>query len=189
MMISDLKQFLPGSPPSPYGIPLDIKRDGAWGRGFLTDDVTLRAVGWLGDRVDCIGDVSDSCIDRLFVAYERSLKVSGEYRGFHACEVCSGELQHNPGGHVGPIVVWKERELSLIGDGHYLIRFERTVYMAPALLLHYILDHQYRPPDEFEKAVIEGRFLTADDLVFRPSMLPPLSYSTCTRLILPKGDG
>jgi hypothetical protein len=42
--------------------------------------------------------------------------------------------------------------------------------MAPALLLHYILGHQYRPPDEFVTAVIEGRFLVPEDLVFRPTM-------------------
>jgi hypothetical protein len=38
--------------------------------------------------------------------------------------------------------------------------------MAPALILHYILDHHYRPPDEFIEAVIVGSFLTSAELVF-----------------------
>jgi hypothetical protein len=37
--------------------------------------------------------------------------------------------------------------------------------MAPALLPHYILDHGYRPPDEFLDAVAKGRILTEEDLV------------------------
>ena len=40
--------------------------------------------------------------------------------------------------------------------------------MTPALVLHYILDHRYRPPDEFVEAVIEGSLLTDDDLEFVP---------------------
>ena len=42
---------------------------------------------------------------------------------------------------------------------------QATVYMAPSLLLHYILDHDYRPPTEFLKALSKGRFLTEDDLI------------------------
>lgn len=35
--------------------------------------------------------------------------------------------------------------------------------MAPALLLHDILHHRYKPPDQFVKAVIEGRILAANN--------------------------
>jgi hypothetical protein len=66
------------------------------------------------------------------------------------------------------IVRWNGRKIGLYGHGHYLIRCEQTVYMAPALLLHYILHHRYKPPDQFVKAVIEGRILAADDLLFKP---------------------
>jgi hypothetical protein len=37
--------------------------------------------------------------------------------------------------------------------------------MAPALLLHYILDHRYHPPDEFLEAVTNGQFMSEQDLV------------------------
>jgi hypothetical protein len=36
--------------------------------------------------------------------------------------------------------------------------------MAPALLPHYIIDHHYHPPQIFIDAVINGKFLTTDDL-------------------------
>jgi hypothetical protein len=39
-----------------------------------------------------------------------------------------------------------------------------TVYMAPELLLHYICQHSYCPPQEFVRATIQGVFLGADDL-------------------------
>jgi len=167
MKIPDLEQFSPGSPPSPYGMPLSLSRDQEWGEGLLDDDVTLQAVGWLGDLADPVGDVSDSCIDKLFSAYERNLIFSDGTMGWHDCEMCSGEAQHYPRGDVGPIVEWKGRELRLYGHGHYLIKYRKIVYMAPALLLHYILDHQYMPPDQFISAVTEGRFLTEEDLMFR----------------------
>jgi hypothetical protein len=38
--------------------------------------------------------------------------------------------------------------------------------MCPALILHYILDHEYKPPEEFIQAVEQGRFLRPDDLEF-----------------------
>jgi hypothetical protein len=42
------------------------------------------------------------------------------------------------------------------------VEHEGRVYVCPALILHYILDHSYRPPDEFVQAVTQGRFLTRD---------------------------
>jgi hypothetical protein len=38
--------------------------------------------------------------------------------------------------------------------------------MAPVLILHYILDHGYKPPDDFIEAVIAGKCLSMDDLEF-----------------------
>ena len=58
-------------------------------------------------------------------------------------------------------------EIEVKGYGHYLVRKESTVYMAPALLLHYIIDHDYRPPQVFVDAVLNGEFLTTDDLEVR----------------------
>jgi hypothetical protein len=40
------------------------------------------------------------------------------------------------------------------------------VYISPVLILHYILDHGYRPPDEFIEAVGQGEFLRPSDLVW-----------------------
>jgi hypothetical protein len=176
MMIPDLKEleFWPGSPPSPEPYPVTIERDGKLGYGFLSSDMTLRPVGWLGDRVTSIGDVPASCIDKLFLAYERGLIFSDGSAGFHVCEICRGRKPFYTRDSLLAIVRWNGRKIGLYGHGHYLIRCEQTVYMAPALLLHYILHHRYKPPDQFERAVIEGRILAADDLLFKP-MRDPLT--------------
>jgi hypothetical protein len=34
------------------------------------------------------------------------------------------------------------------------------------LILHYILDHSYRPPDAFVETVMQGEFLKPSDLVW-----------------------
>lgn len=71
-------------------------------------------------------------------------------RGYHSCTFCGEFL---------PQVKWKRRKFSVHGHGHYLVQLGQVVFMAPALLLHYILEHQYRPPEEFLEAVIKGSSL------------------------------
>jgi hypothetical protein len=100
------------------------------------------------------------------LAYESQHVLSDATLGWHDCEICRHRDQRYPGGIIGPVVHWRERDLRLYGHGQYLVRKENVVYMAPALLLHCILDHHYRPPDAFVEAVVVGSFLTADDLRF-----------------------
>jgi hypothetical protein len=38
--------------------------------------------------------------------------------------------------------------------------------MIPALILHYILDHRYRPPQEFLEATVAGEFLRPEQLLW-----------------------
>lgn len=168
MFIPDLQEFPSDHPPTPYGFRLPIKRGGKVGSAHLPADTVLRAVGWLGNQVPSSGDTREECIDRLVLAYERKQVLSDGTMGWHDCEICTTEDQQCPGGEIGPVIHWRGRDLRLYGHGHYLIQNQDVVYMAPALVLHYILDHQYRPPDEFVEAVIVGSFLTPEDLVFVP---------------------
>ena len=74
----------------------------------------------------------------------------------HICENCKIPR---------PQITWNGKTIILKGHGHYLVQFMEKVYIAPELLLHYILAHNYCPPDEFIKAIISGKFMTKDDLV------------------------
>jgi len=135
--------------------------------------LTLLSVGWLGRDVPSTGDVPTECIDRLVDAYAARKFVSDGSHGWHDCEICTTKEQHCPGGKTGPIIRWRERDLRLYGHGHHLVKLGSIVYMCPVLTLHYILDHKYQPPQEFVTAVVQGVFLTDDDLVPRPSISPP----------------
>lgn len=92
--------------------------------------------------------------------------------GWHDCLMCPEQEQRYPGGGIGPIVRWGLRRRRVRGYGHFLIATEGRAYMAPVLILHYIIDHDYSPPAEFQRAVLEGRFLSEDDLEWSPAPSP-----------------
>ena len=164
MYIEDLRRFHPDHPPSPYNHPIEINKEGVWGRGVLPDDLELCAVGWLGDDIQSRGETSPRCIELLWKAYESKLTFSDGTAGWHDCEICQGEDEWYPGGKVGPVLNWNSQQLRVYGHGHFLIQYQDTVYLAPVLILHYILDHGYKPPDVFIDAVEKGRFMTTTDL-------------------------
>ena len=41
------------------------------------------------------------------------------------------------------------------GSREVFIRHGETIYAAPELIVHYVIDHDYRPPDEFIEAVLK----------------------------------
>ena len=43
-----------------------------------------------------------------------------------------------------------------IGDGEICVTGKVAVYAAPTLIYHYVVEHQYRPPDEFINTVLSG---------------------------------
>ena len=166
MYIEDLSKFPTGHPPSPYKFPIQVQKGDRWGEGFLQDGLTLIAIGWLGDYIPSRGATSPKCISRLWEAYKSRLLISDGSAGWHNCELCQGEDEWYPDGEVGPITEWQGRQLRIYGHGHFLIRYNEIVYLSPVLILHYILDHEYRPPDVFIEAVEQGGFLTRKDLIW-----------------------
>jgi hypothetical protein len=153
MYIEDLTQLPPIHPPSPYNFPIFLQKDNRWGQGILQDGLVLCAVGWLGDSIPSRGPTPSECVFRLWDAYKSKLVISDGTAGFHNCELCHGEDEWYPGGKVGPIINGRGQQLRIYRHGHFLIRFKETVYLSPVLILHYIFDHRYKPPDAFIEAV------------------------------------
>jgi len=151
MEFPDLYKFPKNSPPSPYGKPLLVVRVG---RGVLPKGVTLRTIGWLEHQGYPTGEVGKEIVDKLFAALSQGRFNDGS-RGVHSCTLCGNSLFK---------IRWRRRQIEMSGHGHYLLQCGKVVYMAPAMLLHYIVDHHYCPPEEFLDAVVNGRFLTVDDL-------------------------
>jgi hypothetical protein len=151
MEFADLHVFPKGHPPSPRKSGVLIVKVGS---GFLPKGLRLCSVGWLEKPGFPTGVVSQKCIKALITAHPGGIFSDG-CRGIHGCTLC---------GRIMPKVRWRNWTVHLKGHGHYLVRMDDMVYMAPELLLHYIRGHRYCPPQEFVDAVIHGTFLGEDDL-------------------------
>jgi hypothetical protein len=145
---------------------MPLKKRGKWGYGLLPEGLTLCAVGWLSNSVPTQGEVPADCISRLWQAFKKKRYCFDGTAGWHDCELCQGQDDWYPNGQVGPIVQWRGRKMRVRGYGHFLIQSSELIYIAPVLILHYILDHSYRPPDAFVETVMQGEFLKPSDLVW-----------------------
>jgi hypothetical protein len=77
-------------------------------------------------------------------------------RGIHECNLCRAShwpllpLHENPSlnidGHVCFLGSW---EIWIRGTGE-------AIFAAPALIVHYVDTHEYRPPEEFIAAVMDA---------------------------------
>jgi hypothetical protein len=156
MIYPDLYQFPEGHPPSPYEFPVRIFKVG---EVILPAKLKLIAVGWIEEPGYTMGDVPEACIEALLAAYPAKIIPDGT-RGLQTCTYCQVEL---------PKVEWKGKTIVVKGYGHFLVRYKKAVYMAPALVLHYIIDHHYCPPKIFIDAVKNGKIMTPDDLEVKKS--------------------
>jgi hypothetical protein len=65
--------------------------------------------------------------------------------GGHRCSFCGGRESHSFKHH--------DRTIAL-GANNVFVPGAVSVYLAPSLILHYITDHQYKPPAMFVEAVL-----------------------------------
>lgn len=77
-------------------------------------------------------------------------------RGFHIYEFCN--LSNNLSEEC-----WYQKRKGRYGDkahgasvgnGEIRVLGKSAIYAAPALIYHYVLEHQYQPPDEFIEAIL-----------------------------------
>ena len=101
------------------------------------DDV--RAVGWLsGKRPYPTGGVAPAFVEAL-----RSHLISPwepfHINGLHECDLCGW---------------WRRSTRGPVRESRNLyVPTRECVYIAPAMVLHYVIGHSYRPPDEFIEAI------------------------------------
>jgi len=104
-------------------------------------------VGWLGAGHDYPqGPVPDGFADALA---ERVVKESVHLtRGRHKCDL--GGCAHPD----RPVARSGEAEETLGAAEVWPVGPDGTAYAAPTLVHHYVVEHGYRPPDEFIAAVL-----------------------------------
>lgn len=100
--------------------------------GFYEQSPECVAVGWLDSEHEfATGPTSPEFRKKLRTLCARPVRLT---RGFHVCEFCVGNVTRGNGEiHVqGPA-----------GD----------IFVAPAMISHYVDTHNYQPPDSFVVAV------------------------------------
>jgi hypothetical protein len=111
---------------------------------YFPSRVRMRNVGWLGkDSEFPQGDAPAGLYDALL---DLAQDPRNRARGFHECEFCDAG---------SPIVVAAPdaRDVLLGMSELHVIAADGCVYAAPSLVLHYVAEHGYLPPDVFVNAV------------------------------------
>jgi hypothetical protein len=113
----------------------------------MTQRGSLRLVGYLSREHDYPqGETSEAAFDCLANLVMQHIL---SYLGCHDCDLGSCSLNQ---GH--PELYWRGLKIPRGCNTDILVPAETVVYMAPALILHYIRAHQYLPPVCFLEAVL-----------------------------------
>jgi hypothetical protein len=110
----------------------------------------LLNVGWLSAGRAFSSGAPD---DRLIPAIQRLVASPVNlYRGSHLCEFCpSPPVNTSPGG-----IRMLDPLPGTTGNGEIRVAATNGItYVAPVLVLHYVIAHGYLPPQEFIDAVID----------------------------------
>jgi predicted enzyme related to lactoylglutathione lyase len=103
-------------------------------------------VGWLEKGHEYpTGEIDAETIAKLNALLESPKTYTLQSRGFHECDFCTIEQRVYP--------TYKERKIALGSAQLWIPGSSGVIYAAPTLIIHYIEDHGYRPPDEFIEAV------------------------------------
>ena len=105
----------------------------------------VRNIGWLDPAHTIpVGRVDAELVDGL-ISHRISSPVN-QTRGFYGCPFC--------GGYDDPTIQrGSERRLVLGSAEVWIMGPNGTVFAAPDLIIHYMLAHQYRPPDTYLAAL------------------------------------
>lgn len=109
-------------------------------------------IGWLSiEKEYNKGSVNPLALDKLYLLLinddsNTNKNLKNKMRGSHVCEYCEYKLE------------WDEIvKQGCLGNGEFHIPDpddSNKVYVAPALICHYIRKHDYKPPDAFINAVL-----------------------------------
>ena len=116
-------------------------------------------VGWLSGSASFLTASPDpQFVSRLW----RFCKVSiGQTRGLHECEICRSREANT---------AKRDDEQLLLGSAEIRVLSEQgQIFAAPNLIYHYVVDHNYAPPQEFVRAILLGPCPPEDEYYARLS--------------------
>lgn len=119
--------------------------------GSEYDELGTVSIGWL-DRKHAFtrGKTSEVFKQSLLVYCANS--VNG-MRGFHQCHFCNHSQDSLL---MKPVCAHIYGKKVLLGSAEIRVIYGESVYAAPNLIYHYVAEHDYKPPQEFIDAVLNG---------------------------------
>src|SRR6185295_9100112 len=98
-------------------------------------------VGWLSrEHAFSKGDVAPHLTNKLALLSRERMN---EMKGCFFCELC------DPGAPPSMTIMVEGNEVLLGNAEIWVPGAGNKTYVAPNLIVHYVRDHQYHPPDEF----------------------------------------
>ena len=106
-------------------------------------------IGWLDKAYPYSkGKVSEEFIDKLWGYLGVSIN---RIRGFRNCSLCTTTYKGtSEATYKGEVIMLGYAEIRVLSEDG------KNSYAAPDLIYHYILEHEYKPPEEFIQAVLKG---------------------------------
>ena len=107
---------------------------------------TVLNVGWLdADHPFEKGETSEAFIEKLaWLCVNATVKRTP---GIHMCRLC-------PPMSFGFHMIQTDGRQTILGSAEIRLAGEAETYASPDLILHYVMEHGYRPPDDFITAVL-----------------------------------
>ena len=101
-------------------------------------------IGWIEDAGQCRIGLTDPQVSFILEYYYTDL-IANLTRGHHGCALC---------GSREPRLVYEDRRIILGAAELWIPSEQGKIFAAPDLVIHYLRDHSYAPPDEFIVAVL-----------------------------------
>jgi hypothetical protein len=99
-------------------------------------------VGWLDAKHPFAQTIPDP--DFLAMLLAKCAQPTNKTRGWHRCELCDA---------TAPFVVKHNSRTLMLGGAEIRVEGRGLRFAAPDLIYHYVRDHHYRPPDDFNVAL------------------------------------
>lgn len=132
----------------------DLGECGYVSAGHGSGDPQLIAIGWLDQELP--GEPRDpqsliAVADGLVRIWLAQVDPFGGRMGRHGCGLCGMPADRAP----ATVVVYKDHRMSL-GSGCIVVPAPGRLYVAPSLVIHYVLAHGYDPPQPFCTALAQS---------------------------------
>jgi hypothetical protein len=113
-------------------------------------------VGWLDGSMEYPTDITNAEFKRKLLEFCFSENVVNQTRGFHVCNLadCPCPL-HSPEQRDGQIAYFGGAEIRVVG--------RLATYAAPTLIYHYVVIHNYKPPEDFIDAILTSPAPNSDE--------------------------